>query len=179
MNEGIQFWTFLWDQCSRIPHTQDLPSPKDPQGSDRYQFLPGLTVRVHLCDLAGVLFWQPVQIDGDANQQSAASKGGSYKRNRAPESGSYLQPTQNTIISFMNLFTGPAMMSFPTSSHRTRCNETCQPMVNDWLTYLKAKEGNRCHCGQYNGSSCREALHDVVCVLHHNGCVQTAHTGQD
>lgn len=59
---------FFYETSAVGFHARDLPSPKGPWVSDGYQFLLGLTVGVQLCDPAGVLFWQPIQIDGDAYQ---------------------------------------------------------------------------------------------------------------
>ena len=47
------------------------------------------------------------------------------------------------------------------------------------LTDLQTEQEDRRHCGDNDGGGGREALHDVVRVLHHNRGVQTPNTGQD
>lgn len=48
-----------------------------------------------------------------------------------------------------------------------------------WRTYLQSKQDDRCDGWQDNGCCSGEALHDVICVLHHHRRVQATHAGQN
>lgn len=47
------------------------------------------------------------------------------------------------------------------------------------LTDLQSKQHDGSYCWDNNGQSSREALHDIICVLHHHRCVKTTNTGQN
>ena len=57
--------------------------------------------------------------------------------------------------------------------------ERCAVLRLGELTDLQTEQDDGRHCGNNDGGGGREALHDVVRVLHHNRGVQTPHTGQD
>lgn len=113
------------------------------------QSLFGLHVGVFVLHFGRVLFWKSVQIDGNADEQSSGSKRDGWKKKRFFE---------RTFIK----------------------HSPDEPAVLDnVLTDLQSKQHNGCYRWDNDGQSGREALHDIIRVLHHHGCVKTTDTGQN